>query len=653
MPAVTTYPKTGDAYINSVLGDRKWAVSDFSYSFPASGSYYAAGYGWGEPTDNFGVLNSTQQVASRAVFNNFAAVANLRFTEIAETATQHADLRLAMSNAPSTAWAYLPSNAAEGGDAWFNKGSGYYSNPVKGNYAYTTFLHEMGHALGLEHTHEAYAMPVDRDSMEYSLMSYRSYIGASVGSGYTNESWGYAQSLMIYDIAGLQQMYGANYATNSGNTTYTWSPATGEMFINGTGQGAPGGNRIFQTVWDGGGVDTYDFSNYATNLTVNLNPGGWSTTSATQLAKLHYYGTEIATGSIANALLYNGDTRSQIERVIGGSGRDLIIGNDANNELFGGTGDDRLFGGAGADRLFGGPGADSLDGGDRFDYAVYDEASYAGFTASLHYAGWNTGVAAGDSYLSMEGLILGLSNDTGYGNDLVNYIYGRTGNDTIFGMGNQDFLFGEDGNDNLIGGDGNDHLFGGAGADILQGGDGFDYARYDEANYAGFTASLSTPSLNSGAAAGDHYADVEGLILSSGNDVAYGDGEANYIYGRAGNDTLYGLAGNDHLFGEAGADSFIFNTAPSVRNTDVIGDFISGVDSIGLHRLYFGAADSGDGTPRLFLSAAAETLDATLLFDTNSELLFYDEDGAGPNAAQPFVYLSNVNYLTESDFYFV
>lgn len=653
MPAVTTYAKTGNAYIDGVLGDGKWAVSDLTYSFPTSGSYYGTGYGWGEPTNGFGVLNSTQQAATRTVFSNFSAVANLRFTEITETATQHADLRLAMSNAPSTAWAYFPNYAAEGGDAWFNKGSGYYSNPIKGNYAYTTFLHEMGHALGLQHTHEAYVMPSDRDSMEYSLMTYRSYIGANVGGGYTNETWGYAQSLMMYDIAGLQQMYGANYATNSGNTTYTWNPGTGEMFVNGIGQGAPGGNRIFQTIWDGGGADTYDFSNYATNLTVNLAPGAWSTTSATQLAKLHYYGTQIAVGSIANALLYNGDIRSLIERVIGGSGHDHITGNDANNELFGGAGDDQLFGGAGADRLIGGLGADLLDGGDRFDYAIYDEANYSGFTASLYYAGWNTGVAAGDSYVSIEGLILGLNSDTGYGNDLVNYIYGRTGDDTIFGMGNQDFLFGESGNDNLIGGDGHDHLFGGAGADLLQGGDGFDYARYDEANHAGFTVSLSTPSLNSGAAGGDRHAGVEGLILSTGNDVAYGDGEANYIYGRAGNDTLYGLAGNDSLFGEAGADSFIFNTAPSDRNTDFIGDFVSGVDSIGLHRLYFGAADTGDGTPRLFLAPAAETLDATLLFDTSSDLLLFDDDGAGPNAPQPFVYLSNVNYLAETDFYFV
>ena len=103
-------------------------------------------------------------------------------------------------------------------------------------------------------------------------MSYRSYIGASATSGYTNGANSYPQTLMMYDIAALQEMYGANYKTKAGNTVYKWSPTTGEMSINGVGQGAPAGNKIFMTMWDGGGRDTYDFSNYTTNLTVNLSP---------------------------------------------------------------------------------------------------------------------------------------------------------------------------------------------------------------------------------------------------------------------------------------------------------------------------------------------------------------------------------------------
>ena len=84
---------------------------------------------------------------------------------------------------------------------------------------------------------------------------------------------------MMYDIAALQTLYGANYTTNAGDTVYKWNPTTGQKSINGVGQGAPAGNKIFMTIWDGGGHDTYDFSNYTTNLTVDLTPGGWTTTS--------------------------------------------------------------------------------------------------------------------------------------------------------------------------------------------------------------------------------------------------------------------------------------------------------------------------------------------------------------------------------------
>ena len=81
---------------------------------------------------------------------------------------------------------------------------------------------------------------------------------------------------MMYDIPALQYIYGANFAINGTNSVYTWSPTTGEMSINGVGQGAPGDNLIFMTIWDGGGTDTYDLSNYSTSLTVNLSPGDWS-----------------------------------------------------------------------------------------------------------------------------------------------------------------------------------------------------------------------------------------------------------------------------------------------------------------------------------------------------------------------------------------
>ena len=89
-------------------------------------------------------------------------------------------------------------------------------------------------------------MPLAHDTLEYTVMSYRSYAGASTTTGYTNGDFDYPQSLMMEDIRAIQQLYGANFATHAKDTTYSWSPTTGQEFINGVGQSAPGANKVFR-----------------------------------------------------------------------------------------------------------------------------------------------------------------------------------------------------------------------------------------------------------------------------------------------------------------------------------------------------------------------------------------------------------------------
>ncbi len=354
MPSTTTISPTGDIYIDGVLSGTKWAVNSFTYSFPTDPSYYTGiwgtPYGAGEENSGFKAFNATQQAAVTSILGMYSAVANVTFTQITETSTQHADIRYAESSLPGTAWTYYPSTSPEGGDAWF-RSNAWYDNPVLGNYAWLTILHETGHAMGLKHPHETVgsfgAIPVSQDSEEYSVMSYRSYIGASTTGGLTNATWSFSQTLMMDDIAALQTMYGANYNTNSGNTVYQWDPNTGQEFIDGVAQIKPGGNTIFMTVWDGGGNDTYDFSNYHTNVTVNLQPGQWSTPSTAQLANLG--GGHTAIGSIANSYLFQNNTASLIENAVGGTGNDTLVGNTADNHLTGGAGNDTLDGVSGTD----------------------------------------------------------------------------------------------------------------------------------------------------------------------------------------------------------------------------------------------------------------------------------------------------------------
>jgi Ca2+-binding RTX toxin-like protein len=374
---------SGDVNTDALLSGTRWSNLAVTYSFTDNyANDYEANYASSAVhSASFLALNAQQQSVARAwigaggIYDNISGLAPIELTGASD---RDATIRIAASDDPGTAYAYFPNGSfVEGGDAWFNKTS--FNTPVIGNYAFHTFGHELGHALGLEHGHEVnpLALTADRDSMEFSIMTYRPYIGASTTAGYGNETWGFAQSLMMYDIRAIQQLYGAEFTYNSSNTTYTFSQTTGEMFANGVGQGTPGANRIFRTLWDGNGIDTYDFSNYTTNLAVDLTPGGWSDLavgSTFQKAKLDAaFGTNTyARGHLFNALQFNGDVRSLIENSNGGTGNDSIKGNAANNLLNGNGGDDTLEGGVGNDTIDGGIGSNDIAifAGVQTDYTI-------------------------------------------------------------------------------------------------------------------------------------------------------------------------------------------------------------------------------------------------------------------------------------------
>ena len=199
--------------------------------------------------------------------------------------------------------------------------------------------------------------------MAYSIELYRSYAGASTTEGLSNATWGYAQSPMIDDIAAIQQMYGANYSAAGTTVVYSWNPTTGEEYINGVGQGAPGGNTIFMTIWDQGATATYDLSNYTTNLDINLQPGSWSTFSTAQLAVLGHrcFGqSDSCARQRRERARIRQQSASLVTSVIGGSGHNTIVGNNAGDYIFGGTGGGNIIeGGSGNNTIDGGPGGNN------------------------------------------------------------------------------------------------------------------------------------------------------------------------------------------------------------------------------------------------------------------------------------------------------
>lgn len=467
---------TGDARIDGILRDAQWIDTTVSYSFPSGNAEYTANYGEGEAGGLFALSPAMKRAAHFALRADYGSAANDGFSiggftgqRIKYTSLENANLRLAQTSLDpygyTTAWGYFPSGGATGGDVWLTNKAFDYSAPRAGNYAHLTLIHEIGHAMGLEHAHtdSSYgAVPAHYDAMEYTVMSYRSHVGGGT-DGYTNEKWGFAQSYMMLDIAALQHMYGADFTTNSGDTVYSWDPSSGATRVNGEAAILPGANRVFATIWDGGGTDTYDLSAYRTDLQIDLGPGGASLFSGAQLARL---GTaDHAGGNIYNALQYRNDSRSLIENATGGSGNDLLRGNRADNHLRGQRGDDRLWGGAGDDRLDGNAGAETLHGGSGDD--------------DLNGGAGNDALLGGGGNDDLNG---GTGIDRLNGGGGLDRLHGGGGDDVLVGGAGQDRLSGQAGDDRLAGGAHRDFLLGGAGADILIGGAGRDVFRFASAS---------------------------------------------------------------------------------------------------------------------------------------------------------------------------
>lgn len=432
--STTNATQTTDQRIDGLLAGDHWAQTALTFGFPGDVAEYGTLYGDAEP-DGFVPVTAQIQTSTRNILGTAATPeAQLGFTVtgftgLSFTQTQQADATIRVAQTAEqafgieTAWAYLPGNYEEGGDVWLHTLVYDYTMPDTGNYAHLTLIHEFGHSLGLAHPHEINAfgsVPTAWDAMEFTVMSYKSHPDAEQ-FGYTNGAWDFAQSYMMLDIAALQHLYGADYTTNSGDTVYRWMPGSGQTVVDGAVALAPGGSKIFATIWDGGGTDTFDLSAYQTDMTIRLEPGESSVFDVAQLAQLGS-GTP-AQGNIYNALLHQGDTRSLIENVIAGFGDDDIHGNLARNEIFGGAGADEIFGYGGRDRLLG------QSGNDR--------------------------------------------------------IFGQDDHDRLFGAGGQDYLDGGTGWDILSGGAGRDTLIGGLGSDTLTGGAGVDQFVYNAVSESG------------------------------------------------------------------------------------------------------------------------------------------------------------------------
>lgn len=484
--------------INALISGDKWGGATGSsvtltYSFPwtSSGTATFSGH---DGQGNYSLLNeqnatyhyglsATQQAAARSVLQSWANVANIVFSEVADTSTNVGDIRFAWTSASNPmsdgeepwGWASYPNSYwPYGGDVWISALSSGAINPdwSVGSNNYTSMIHELGHALGLKHPFEDNpVLPSGQDSDQYSVMSYTNHphslfveVTHNADGSYSWSSFNIVPDTpMLYDVAAIQYMYGANPSYRTGDDVYTFDPGT----------------PFIRTLWDAGGTDTISVSNFTKGCVIDLQPGYFSkitiesdSTSGINWKMLPPTPTYDGTDNLAIAY------GCVIENAIGGSGNDTLIGNDINNSLDGGTGNDQLYGGAGndtfdwdanyrsgADTMYGGPGNDQYVIDSLYDVVV----ELAGDGTDVIWAGQTYSIA---NIANVENLFLfGTLSVNATGNALVNVLRGNEANNTLDGGAGNDTLNGGAGNDMLMGGSGNDTLIGDDGIDaVIMGG---------------------------------------------------------------------------------------------------------------------------------------------------------------------------------------
>jgi Ca2+-binding RTX toxin-like protein len=204
--------------------------------------------------------------------------------------------------------------------------------------------------------------------------------------------------------------------------------------------------------------------------------------------------TSANSGQVTNYGLISGKFRAF--ESLGGTYRDTITnfgtmqgdvllggGNDTFANRGAGVVNGTIFGGAGEDTFILGAGAETINGGEGTDYIDFHQSNGVRFTLDDSFD--NTGLAAGDTFVSIEGVFGSRRADFIVGGIENNSFVGAGGNDTLIGGAGLDSLFGGIGVDQINGGDGADLLDGGLGKDIVTGGLGDDEFRFNFLTHGG------------------------------------------------------------------------------------------------------------------------------------------------------------------------
>ncbi len=529
-------------------------------------------------------------------FNAWDDVLELDFARVALPSQADIDISFSFLDGEPTGfdtygyatWRYsLSTNHIIDADIDFDSGNTWTWSPSTLGYVlnsgvtlYSVAVHEIGHAIGLDHS-------TNPQTLMYSVAS----------SSNSN--------LAYWDIFGAQQLYGdesrllpdlVNRTTPSvnvssvaagGNVTINYEvvnvgPDSASSSISGIYLSTDSNIITSDTRLSSDSVpelDSAERSDESSSVTISggLAPGTYwlgvildhannvqesgetnNNSNAVQISVTP--ASPFTAGSDTVALTYSGYTWYALggnDTVTGTTGVDVIYGNSGHDALFGLGGGDTIFGDNGDDTINGQLGNDTLNGDGGHDLILGAQGN------DVLNGGNGNDIVSGGS-----------DNDT---------ITGGVGIDLVFGGGGDDLLFGNAGNDTLSGGGGTDTLSGGNNSDLVMGSAG------DDMVFGG--AGIDTVSGGTG---------VDTVDGGGDNDTVYGAGGDDTVSGGAGDDTVSGGADNDTVSGNAGIDSLLG---------------ASGTDRL----------DGGTGNDTLTGGAGADTLEFGLGYDADQVQGFEDD----------------------------